>query len=93
MTSSWIVESRRSILTISKLVPSDSGEVPTASQLERSVSFLAGSTVELTSNALGGAALAGRNHDEHFHEAIVDVATSALNNEYILVSDRGLKAD
>lgn len=46
-----------------------------------------------SSDALGGAALASRDHNEHFHKAIVNVVTTTLDDEDILVSDRRLKAD
>ena len=49
--------------------------------------------VGLTSNTFGGAALASRDHNEHFHKAIVNVVTSTLDDKDILVSDRRLKAD
>ena len=47
----------------------------------------------LTGNALGRAALASGDHDEHLHEAVIDMVTSALNDKDVLVSDGGFKAD
>ena len=49
--------------------------------------------VGLTGNAFGGAALASRDHNEHFHKAIINVVTSTLDDKDILVSDRRLKSD
>lgn len=48
--------------------------------------------VGLTSNTLGRAALAGRDHNKHFHEAVINLVASTLDNEDILVSDGGLDA-
>lgn len=44
-------------------------------------------------NGFGGTALAGRDHDEHFHDTIVDLAASALDDKDILVTNGSLNAD
>lgn len=93
MISSSIDESRKNTLEVFSLEDHIGGVVPTASQLERSVSSRAASIVGLTSNTLGGAAFARGDHNEHFHEAVIDMVASTLDNEDILVSDRGFKAD
>jgi hypothetical protein len=39
-------------------------------------------------DALGGGTLAGVDHDQEFHEGVIDLGRSRLDNVHILVTDR-----
>lgn len=47
----------------------------------------------LTGDGSGGAAFAGRDHDEELHHAVVDLGAAALHDENILIPDRGIDAN
>lgn len=95
MTSFSIGGNRKSTLKSFSLGVRGGIEGPTASQLVLSVQLipLAKPTDGLTSNTLGGTSLARGDHDEHLHQAVIDIATTALNDEDILVSNRRRDTD
>ena len=47
----------------------------------------------LTSDGTGTAALASRDHDEKFHNAVVDLGAPTLDDEDVLVPNRGVDTD
>lgn len=47
----------------------------------------------LTSYGFGGTTLAGRDHDEKLHDAVIDFLAAALDNEDILIASRGTQID
>lgn len=46
----------------------------------------------LTGDGSGGTAFASRDHDEEFHDAVVDPGAATLHNEDILIPDRSVDA-
>ena len=64
----------------------------TALQLSLSV-WVVKSSVGLTGDGTGTSALASRDHNEQFHDTIVDLGTPALHDEDILVTNRCIDAN
>lgn len=46
-----------------------------------------------TGDLVGGASLAGRDHDKQLHDGVIDGRTTGLDNEDILITDTGQDAN